>query len=67
MLAKSILWTSQKSNEFVFTIEFKLNDGSLFLLGPCCGGGDPILQFTYHVIRTTDGKFLVMDLPVHVP
>lgn len=68
MLAKSILWTSQKGNEFLFTVEFKLDDGSLFLLGPCCGGtGDPVSQFTYHVIRTSNGKFLVMDLPPYVP
>ncbi|HEU0296955.1 MAG TPA: SH3 domain-containing protein [Anaerolineales bacterium] len=57
--------------EYHFRAEFVNEDGSLFVLGPCCGGNatdmPPQSQFDYRVIRDCTGKFLVLDLPVYVP
>ena len=56
--------------EFRFTVEFTNYDGSLFVLGPCCGATEtempPQTQFVYTVKRVED-RFLVQDLPVYVP
>jgi hypothetical protein len=45
-----------------FTVEFTNDDGSLFVLGPCCGATEmemsPKTQFVYTVKRVKD-KFLV--------
>jgi Tol biopolymer transport system component len=53
-----------------FTVEFTNDDGSLFVLGPCCGATEvemsPKTQFVYTVKRVKD-RFLVQDLPVYVP
>lgn len=57
--------------EYHFTVEFMNQDGSLFVLGPCCGGNatdfPPESQFPYTVIRDCAGEFLVRELPVYVP
>lgn len=58
--------------EYRFTVEFMNEDGSLFVLGPCCGANATDMpsqsQFDYYrVIRDCTGKFLVLDLPVYVP
>jgi hypothetical protein len=56
--------------EFRFTVEFTNDDGSLFVLGPCCGATEtemlPRTQFVYKVKRGGD-RFWVQDLPVYVP
>lgn len=55
----------------VFQVEFSNPDGSLFVLGPCCGANEtempPVSQFEYRVTRGSDGIFKVMDLPPYVP
>lgn len=55
----------------IFQVEFSNSDGSLFVLGPCCGANEtempPVSQFEYRVTRDSDGKFKVMDLPPYVP
>jgi hypothetical protein len=47
------------------------SDGSLFVLGPCCGANEtempPVSQFEYKVTRDASGQFVVMDLPPYVP
>lgn len=57
--------------EYIFTVEFNLPDGTLFVLGPCCGATEtempPVSQFEYRVIEDTDGNYVVLDLPVYVP
>jgi hypothetical protein len=57
--------------EYHFTVEFMNQDGSLFVLGPCCGGNatdfPPKSQFAYTVIRDCAEKFLILDLPIYVP
>lgn len=56
---------------YIFTVEFNNPDGSLFVQGPCCGATEeempPLSRFEYRVQRTTDGKIVVLDLPVYVP
>jgi hypothetical protein len=55
----------------VFQVEFSNEDGSLFVLGPCCGATDtempPVSLFEYRVLRTGPGKFTVMEPPPYVP
>ena len=56
--------------EFKFVVEFKNEDGSLFVRGPCCGASEtdmpPESQFAVLVIKVDD-RFLVQQLPVYVP
>jgi len=60
-----------QSDTYIFQVEFSNADGSLFVLGPCCGADEtempPVSQFEYHVARTSDGTYLVMDLPPYTP
>jgi hypothetical protein len=55
----------------VFQVEFSNADGSLFVLGPCCGADEtempPVSLFEYRVARTSDGSFRVIDLPPYTP
>jgi len=61
----------QQGNTQLFQVEFSNTDGSLFVLGPCCGADEtempPVSQFDYHLARTSDGTFRVMDLPPYTP
>jgi hypothetical protein len=56
---------------YIFQVEFNNPDGSLFVLGPCCGATEtempPVSQFEFTVTRNADGKFLVMNTPPYVP
>ncbi len=56
--------------ELRFTVEFMNDDGTLFVLGPCCGATEeeipPQTEFTFSV-KKVDGRCLVQDLPVYVP
>lgn len=56
--------------EFVFTVEFANPDGTLFVLGPCCGSNEtempPVSQFDYRVEKA-DSEFFVHGSPVYVP
>lgn len=60
-----------QADTYVFQVEFNNADGSLFVLGPCCGADEtempPVSQFEYHVARDSNGKLKVMDLPPYVP
>ena len=57
-------------NEFFLTIEFKNADGSVFVLGPCCGASEqempPVSQFPVDIIER-DGRYYITSLPVFVP
>lgn len=68
---RSVALKSQIENTFSFQVEFSNPAGDLFVLGPCCGSNEtempPVSQFEYKVNKTTDGKFVVMDLPPYVP
>ena len=58
-------------DSYIFQVEFNNSDGSLFVLGPCCGSNEtdmpPVSQFEFTVSRNTDGKFVVMNMPPYVP
>jgi hypothetical protein len=57
--------------KYVFLVEFLEDDGTLFALGPCCGGDEtsfpPQSVFLFTVTKTDQNKFTVMDLPPYVP
>jgi hypothetical protein len=68
---RSATLKEQTGDEYIFLVEFSNPGGSLFVLGPCCGATEtempPISQFDYRVKKTSDGKFVVLDIPVYVP
>jgi hypothetical protein len=71
LLVSQVVEETQVSpDEFVFLVEFMNEDGSLFVLGPCCGATQaempPVWQWPYTAKRI-DGQFKVMAPPVFVP
>ena len=68
---RSATFEQQVGDSYVFQVEFSNADGSLFVLGPCCGANEtempPVSQFEYTVTRNPDGKFAVMNMPPYVP
>lgn len=58
-------------NEFWVKAELMNEDGSLFVLGPCCGGSEtdfpPQSSFLFTVIRKSNGEFRVGDMPPYLP
>jgi hypothetical protein len=58
---------------YTFTVEFANLDGSLFVLGPCCGATEtdmpPQSRFDFTVMKVPQagGVFRVQRLPVYVP
>ena len=60
-----------QGDTYIFQVEFSNADGSLFVLGPCCGADEtempPVSQFEYHVARDNHLRFQVMDLPPYTP
>ena len=59
-----------EAGEFVYIVDFNAPDGSLFVLGACCGE-EPVTpsqsQFEYRVVESEDGQYRVLDNPVYVP
>jgi hypothetical protein len=57
-------------NEYFMQVEFQNPDGSLFVLGPCCGASEeempPVSQFYVYVIER-GGDYFITSLPVLVP
>jgi len=57
--------------DVVFNVEFSLEDGSLFVLGPCCGATStempPVSSFAFRVRPEPSGSYAVLDLPPYVP
>ena len=69
---KSIALVGEGSaNVFEFKVEFMDDDGTLFVLGPCCGGNETDTPsqsvFTFTVLKNNDGNFVVMEMPPYVP
>ena len=68
---RSTEFLHQEGDTYVFQVEFSNLDGSLFVLGPCCGANEtempPISQFEFTVARNPNGKFVVMNTPPYVP
>jgi hypothetical protein len=68
---QTILTTEKFSlNEYHLQVEFRNPDGSLFVLGPCCGASEeempPVSHFDMYVIER-NGEYFVTSLPVLVP
>jgi len=68
---RSATFKELRGDTYIFQVEFSNPDGSLFVLGPCCGANEtempPVSQFEYAVNRNTDGKFVVITIPPYVP
>lgn len=68
---KQILSSERISGtEYLFVVAFANPDGTLFVLGPCCGANEtempPVSQFEYRV-ENVEGMLLVHGSPVYVP
>jgi hypothetical protein len=68
---RSATFKELRGDSYVFQVEFSNPDGSLFVLGPCCGANEtempPVSQFEYMVSRNAEMKFVVMNTPPYVP
>jgi len=68
---RSVTLMHQETDTYVFQVDFNNPDGSLFVLGPCCGATEtempPVSQFEYTVMKNPDGEFVVMNMPPYVP
>ena len=68
---RSATWKNLTGTTYNFLVEFNNPDGSLFVLGPCCGANEtempPVSQFEYTVTRNEAMKFVVMNTPPYVP
>lgn len=71
LLAHTAIFKELQGDTYIFQVEFSNPDGSLFVLGPCCGADETempqVSQFEYHVARTATGTFRVIDLPPYIP
>ena len=58
-------------NEYFFTVQFQNDDGSPFVLGPCCGASEteqpPVSLFGIRVMKVAEGEFRVLDMPPYMP
>lgn len=70
LISRVVEETQVSPDEYLFVIEFMNEDGSLFVLGPCCGATEAempkVWQWLYSVKRV-GGQFKVMGVPVYVP
>ena len=70
LVSDAVLQEPVLPHEFRFIVEFKYDDGTRIVLGPCCGATEtempPKWQFPYTVVRVGD-QFRVMELPVLMP
>ena len=68
---RSTTLMNQEGDTYVFQVEFNNPDGSLFVLGPCCGANEtempPVSQFEFTVMKNAEGNFVVMNTPPYVP
>jgi hypothetical protein len=68
---RSVTFQQLVGDSYVFQVEFSNPDGSLFVLGPCCGANEtempPVSQFEFTVARNADHRYVVMNTPPYVP
>ena len=68
---RSVTFDQLVEDAYIFQVEFNNPDGSLFVLGPCCGATEtempPVSQFQFTVIRNADGRLVVINTPPYVP
>lgn len=67
----AVLDRKVSDTEFVFRVEFLNADGTLFVLGPCCGGNETDTpsqsEFYLTVVKTDQDNYVVMDMPPYAP
>lgn len=68
---RSTSFKELRGDSYIFQVEFNNPDGSLFVLGPCCGATEtempPVAQFDFTVSRDANHRFVVMNTPPYVP
>ena len=68
---RSATFKELRGDSYIFQVEFSNPDGSLFVLGPCCGANETempsVSKFEYTVSRNADHRFVVMSTPPYVP
>ena len=68
---RSATFKELRGDLYIIQVEFNNPDGSLFILGPCCGAEEtempPVSQFEFTVSRNTDRRFVMMNMPPYVP
>jgi hypothetical protein len=68
---RSVIFKNLSGDSYIFQVEFNNPDGSLFVLGPCCGATEtemrPVSQFEYTVSRNAERHYVVMNPPPYVP
>lgn len=66
-----IIGTKKISDEeYVFSTQFKKDDGTIFVFGPCCGATEeemPPRDIFDYTVKKIDGKFKVTTPPIYVP
>ena len=71
LAVRSATFKELRGDSYVFQVEFSNPDGSLFILGPCCGANEtempPVSQFEYTVSRNAEHRYVVMNTPPYVP
>ena len=71
LAVRSAAFEQLVGDSYIFQVEFNNPDGSLFVLGPCCGANKtempPVSQFEYTVTRNSDGRFVVLNTPPYMP
>ena len=68
---RSAILLHQEGDTYVFQVEFNNPDGSLFVLGPCCGANEtempPVSEFEFTVTRNAEDRFVILNTPPYVP
>ncbi len=68
---RSATFKNLSGDSYIFQVEFNNSDGSLFVLGPCCGANEtempPVSQFEYTLSRNAEHRYVVMNPPPYVP
>jgi len=71
LAVRSATLLDRQADSFTFSVEFSNKDGSLYVLGPCCGADEtsmpPVSRFEIRVRWDANGQFKVLDLPVYSP
>ena len=58
-------------DQYIFGVQFQNEDGSVFVLGPCCGESETeqpsVSFFEIRVLKNAEGEFRVLDMPPYIP
>jgi hypothetical protein len=66
-----IVWTTKiDDNEYRYQVQFQKQDGSIFILGPCCGATEeemPTKDTFEYTVKKINGTFKVITPPLYIP